>query len=72
MHEISDTEIIHHEHHASKSEVSDTETIDNESTDLDEPRSACESALETIELLEHIISFLSMKKIFTIQRVSKQ
>jgi len=72
MQELSDTETIDHEYLAQDTEVSDTETIDHEPTDLDDPRSACHKVLETTELLEHIISFLPMKKIFTIQRVSKQ
>jgi hypothetical protein len=72
MQEMSDTESIDHDHHTQTTEVSDTETIDHEPTDLEEPRFACERVLELTELLEHIISFLPMKKIFTIQRVSKR
>jgi hypothetical protein len=68
MQEVSDTETVDHEYLVQNTEVSDTETIGHE---LDGPRSACHSALNTTELLEHIISFLPMKKIFTIQRVSK-
>jgi hypothetical protein len=72
MQEVSDTETVDHEHLVQDTEVSDTETIDNEPTDLKDQRSACRKVFDTTELLEHIISFLPMKKIFTIQRVSKQ
>lgn len=69
---VSDTETIDHEHLNQDTEVSDTHTIDHETIDLDNPRSACQRVFETTELLEHVISFLPMKKIFTIQSVSKQ
>jgi hypothetical protein len=70
MQETSDTETIDHEHFAQ--EISDTETIDHELIDFKKPRSACQGAFGTTELLEHIISFLPMKKIFTIRRISKR
>ena len=72
MQEVSDTETIDHEHLDQDAEVSDAETIDHEPFDLTEPRSACQDVLGTTELLEHIISFLPMRKIFTVQQVSKQ
>jgi hypothetical protein len=72
MQDVSGTETIDHEHLNQDTEASDTETIDHEPIDLDSLRSACQSVLETTELLEHIISFLPMKKIFHIQQVSKQ
>lgn len=53
-------------------EVSDTETIDHDFKDLEEPCAAREEVFETTELMEHIISFLPMKKIFNVQRVSKR
>ena len=70
--EMSDTKTIEREHFDEDTEVSDTETIDHSLTNLEEPRSPCQGVLGTTELLEHIISFLPMKKIFTVQRVSKQ
>jgi hypothetical protein len=42
---------------------------DTEST---KPRTACQQVFETTELVEHIMSFFPMKKIFNVQRVSKQ
>lgn len=72
MQEVSDTETIDHEHLDQDIEVSDAETIDNSTTDLEVPRSACRDVLGTTELLEHIISFLPMRKIFEVQRVAKQ
>lgn len=72
MEEVSDTETIDHEHVDHDPEITDTETIEQNPKDLEEPRSACQIALGTTELLEHIISFLPMRKIFTVQSVSKQ
>ena len=72
MQELSDTETIDHEHLGQDTEVSDAETIDHEPFEPTEPRSACQDVLGTTELLEHIISFLPMKMIFTIQSVTKQ
>ena len=70
--EVSDTETIYHDHLDQGTELSDAETIDHTPTDLEEPHAACQDVLATTELLEHIISFLPTRKIFTIQLVLKQ
>ena len=72
MQEVSDTETIDHEYPTQDTEISDDETIDHEPTDLEDQSSACHEVFETTELLEHIICFLPMKKIFTMQGVAKQ
>ena len=72
MDEVSDTETIDHEHVDHDPEVTDTETIEQIPEDFEEPHSACQRVFGTTELLEHIISFLPMRKIFTVQSVSKQ
>jgi hypothetical protein len=53
-------------------EISDTETIDHEASDFKELRSARRNVFSTTELLENIISFLPVKKIFNIQCVYKR
>jgi len=72
MEEVSDTETINDEHVAQNTKVYAMETINHENTDIGESYSACHSVLGITELLEHIISFLPMKKIFSVQRVAKQ
>lgn len=73
--ELSDTDTIDHDfmvRPGPTSEVSDTETIDYDTADLKKAHSSRQNVFATTELLEHIISFLPMKKIFNVQRVSKR
>lgn len=53
--------------------IAGTDTVDSSTSDsIDEPVHVEQRVFETTELLEHIISFLPMEKIFTLQRISKQ